>query len=103
WGQEPPDAISFDLVSRSEQRGDPASQTTFNSEWVLVNTGPDPITLLTLRADFYDPDAQLIQSEDIAAIGDDAPLLPGETRPFRVIKPLARDYGRYQVTVLGAE
>ncbi|MEM1240648.1 MAG: hypothetical protein AAGI45_12470 [Cyanobacteria bacterium P01_H01_bin.26] len=103
WGQEPPDAISFDLVSRSEQRGDPASQTTFNSEWVLVNTSPDPINLLTLRADFYDPDAQLIQSEDIAAIGDDAPLLPGETRPFRVIKPLARDYGRYRVTVLGAE
>ncbi|MEO0352394.1 MAG: hypothetical protein AAF282_20325 [Cyanobacteria bacterium P01_A01_bin.15] len=103
WGQEPPDAISFDLVSRSEQRGDPASQTPFNGEWVLVNTGPDPINLLTLRADFYDPSAQLMQSEEIAAIGDDAPLLPGETRPFRVIKTLAGDYGRYQVTVLAAE
>ncbi|MEM7067071.1 MAG: hypothetical protein AAF572_28400 [Cyanobacteria bacterium P01_B01_bin.77] len=76
----------------------------FNAEWMLINTGNYPLQKLKLKADFYDANDRRLQSEDVIAISkNDAPLLPGETRPFRVIKSIAKGYERYTVTVLEAE
>ncbi|MGD1858037.1 MAG: hypothetical protein ACFB2W_27690 [Leptolyngbyaceae cyanobacterium] len=121
WGSIKPDDISFELASRSETFGGvkqdspnsankpekprPAySQSGFDSEWVIINTSDYPINELKLKADFYDSNNQPLQSEDVVAIDtNDAPLLPGESRPFRVVKAVAAGYERYQVTVLEAE
>ncbi|MBE9071000.1 hypothetical protein IQ260_30650, partial [Leptolyngbya cf. ectocarpi LEGE 11479] len=76
----------------------------FNAEWVLINTSDYPLRELKFKADFYDANDRRLQSEDVIAISkNDAPLLPGETRPFRVIESIAKGYARYKVTVLEAE
>ncbi|NEQ52369.1 MAG: hypothetical protein F6K11_19880 [Leptolyngbya sp. SIO3F4] len=89
----------------SESGSQPQSnRAAFNSEWVIINTSDYPINELTLRAEFYDVNDRRLQSEEIIAIeNNDAPLLPGESRPFRVIEAVARGYERYQVTVLKTE
>ncbi|MBX2865090.1 MAG: hypothetical protein KTR27_16180 [Leptolyngbyaceae cyanobacterium MAG.088] len=77
---------------------------TFNAEWVIINTSDIPLRELKLKADFYSANNRLLQSEDVFAIdNNDAPLLPGETRPFRVIKPVVKGYEQYRVTVVEAE
>lgn len=76
----------------------------FNAEWVIINTSDYPLRELKLKADFYDANDRRLQSEEIVAISkNDALLLPGETRPFRVIKSIDKGYERYKVTVLEAE
>ncbi len=87
--------------SNSEPRPEPV---TFNSEWVIINTHDFPISKLKLKVDFYSTNDRLLQSEDVFAIhNNDAPLLSGETRPFRVIQPIVKGYERYKVTVVEAE
>lgn len=82
----------------------PSGPVTFNAEWVVINTSDSPLNELKLKADFYSANNRLLQSEDIMAIhNNDAPLLPGETRPFRVIQPVVKGYERYRVTVVEAE
>ncbi|MEM9485676.1 MAG: FxLYD domain-containing protein [Cyanobacteria bacterium P01_F01_bin.116] len=119
WDIVQPDTFSFELASRSETFGangqtvslnsdtpkpPPASRVGFNSEWVIINTSDYPINELTLKAEFYDANERRLQSEEVVAIeNNDAPLLPGEARPFRVIETVATGYTRYQVTVLKAE
>ncbi|MDV3351039.1 hypothetical protein D0962_15555 [Leptolyngbyaceae cyanobacterium CCMR0082] len=133
WESLESDSIRFELASRSEDVGvsdmaiptkpdnlDPTANTTdktdadqkkpptgpntFNAEWVIINTSDVPIQKLKLEANFYSANDRLLQKEDILAIqNNDAPLLPGEIRPFRVIKPIVSGYTRYQVTVVEAE
>ena len=95
-----PDAADED----EEPSPPPPGPATFNAEWVIINTSDYPIQELTLKADFYDANSQRLQSEEVIVIdNNDAPLLPGETRPFRVIKSVASGYERYKVSVLAAE
>ncbi|MEO0866866.1 MAG: FxLYD domain-containing protein [Cyanobacteria bacterium J06642_11] len=76
----------------------------FNAEWVIINTSNYPLQELKLTTAFYDGNNRQLQTEEVVAISkNDAPLLPGEIRPFRVIKSVASSYERYQVTVLEAE
>ncbi len=90
-----------DAADKKPSQSGPA---TFNAEWVIINTSDYPIQELTLKADFYDANSQRLQGEEVIVIdNNDAPLLPGETRPFRVIKPVASGYERYKVSVLAAE
>ena len=124
WDQLEPEDISFELASRSEEFGvptpvsspadtadsdnpetkTPAGPATFNAEWVIINTSNVPIRELKLKTDFYSNNNQLLQSEDVFVINtNDAPLLPGEMRPFRVVKPVVKGYERYRVTVVGVE
>ena len=113
WETPEPEGTSFELVSRSEQLstdsaaaqdGDKPTTPTFNAEWVISNTSNLPIRELKLKADFYDDNKQLLQTADVSAINtNDAALLPGETRPFRVIVPIADDYERYKVSVAEIE
>lgn len=122
WDQLEPEDISFELASRSEEFGsaetsEPAADdgdpdasssqtgpTTYNAEWVIINTSDIPIRELKLQADFYSANNRLLQSEDVFAIhNNDAPLLPGEIRPFRIIKPVVKGYERYKVTVVEVE
>ena len=71
---------------------------------MIINTSDYPIQELTLKADFYDANSQRLQGEEVIVIdNNDAPLLPGETRPFRVIKSVASGYEHYKVSVLAAE
>ncbi|MEM9266625.1 MAG: FxLYD domain-containing protein [Cyanobacteria bacterium P01_F01_bin.13] len=130
WDSSEPENISFELASRSEELGLPEAallttkpaadgsdtgkadssnepilgRDSFNAEWIITNTSDYPIRELMLRADFYNDNNQRLQTEEIVAIhNNDAPLLPGEVRPFRVIKSVASNYERYEVTVLEAE
>ncbi|ESA37094.1 tetratricopeptide repeat domain protein [Leptolyngbya sp. Heron Island J] len=127
WDQLEPEDISFELASRSEEFSGPtptspqpdatatgnpdakptqtpAGPTTFNAEWVIINTSSVPIRELKLKTDFYSGNNRLLQSEDVFAINtNDAPLLPGEIRPFRVVKPVVKGYERYRVTVVDVE
>ncbi|MGD1949445.1 MAG: hypothetical protein ACFB14_07340 [Leptolyngbyaceae cyanobacterium] len=110
WATPEPDGIRFDLTSRSEKAtqdsefADNAINPSFNAEWVIINTSDLPIHELKLKADFYDDNEQLLQTEDVFAINtNDAALLPGETRPFRVIAPVVSDYERYKVSVAKIE
>ncbi len=125
WDQLEPENISFELASRSEEFGSvdqldtaadnsntenpdaPPSQTgpvIYNAEWVIINTSDVPIRELKLQTNFYSANNRLLQSEDVFAIhNNDAPLLPGEIRPFRVIKPVVKGYERYKVTVVEVE
>ncbi|MEM9807623.1 MAG: hypothetical protein AAF959_20355 [Cyanobacteria bacterium P01_D01_bin.56] len=131
WDSLQPDSINFELASRTEyfsgrsnQSNSSASAGTtnssapennpvppqastannFNAEWVIVNTGSYPLQELKLQTDFYNGNNRHLQIEEVLAISkNDAPLLPGEIRPFRVIKSVASDYERYQVIVLEAE
>lgn len=132
WDALESETLSFELASRSETFGaagtapsappepdssekpgkpdaankepSPSGPATFNAEWVIINTSDYPIQELTLKADFYDANSQQLQSEEVIVIdNNDAPLLPGETRPFRVIKTVASGYERYKVSVLNAE
>ncbi|MEO0396194.1 MAG: FxLYD domain-containing protein [Cyanobacteria bacterium P01_A01_bin.137] len=90
-----------DAADKEPSQSGPAN---FNAEWVIINTSDYPIQELTLKADFYDANSQQLQSEEVIVIdNNDAPLLPGETRPFRVIKAVASGYQRYKVSVLDAE
>lgn len=96
-----------DPIQRSQSQDTdkvPTDTVSFNAEWVIINTNDYPIHELTLKTDFFNGDSNLLQSEEILAIShNDAPLLPGETRPFRVIESVDQDYERYKVTVLDAE
>ena len=93
-----------DKIASESGRPPQSSRASFNSEWVIINTSDYPINELKLKAEFYDINDRRLQSEEIIAIeNNDAPLLPGESRPFRVIEAVARGYERYQVTVLEAE
>ncbi|MEA5462419.1 hypothetical protein [Leptothoe sp. PORK10 BA2] len=84
----------------SKESGSP----TFNAEWVIINTSDYPLSELKLKADFYDANSRPLQSEEIIVIdNNDTPLLPGEVRPFRVIKSVSSGYERYKVSVLEAE
>lgn len=133
WDSLESENISFELASRSEAFGNYAvelltqpddnpeldqtdaakaepsdaqqpSTTGFNAEWVIINTSDYPIHKLKLETDFYDANNRQLHREDVVVISNnDAPLLPGETRPFRVIKSVAKGYERYQVIVLEAE
>jgi hypothetical protein len=88
----------------AEQNQPRSGPVTFNAEWVIINTNDLPISELKLKADFYSINDRLLQSEDVFAIhNNDAPLLPGEMRPFRVIKPIVKGYERYKVTVVEVE
>ncbi|MBT9314656.1 FxLYD domain-containing protein [Leptothoe spongobia] len=98
-----PDSKPGKSSAESASQAQP-SRASFNSEWVIINTSEYPINELKLKAEFYDANDRRLQSEEIIAIeNNDAPLLPGESRPFRVIEAVARGYERYQVTVLEAE
>lgn len=80
------------------------SPRAFNAEWVIINTSNSPIRKLKLKTDFYSENERLLQSEDVLVVqNNDAPLLPGEIRPFRVIKPAVAGHERYQVTVVEVE
>ncbi|MEM1253158.1 MAG: hypothetical protein AAGI69_12040 [Cyanobacteria bacterium P01_H01_bin.21] len=111
WETPEPDGISFELTSRSEKAvqddksaADSATKPSFNAEWVIINTSELPIRELKLKADFYDNNEQLLQTEDVFVINtNDAALLPGETRPFRIITPIASGYRRYKVSVAEIE
>ena len=120
WGSVRSDVLSFELASRSEEisgggqtislnqpateNPGGASRLGFSSEWVVINTSEYPINELTLKADFLDGNNRRLQSEEIVAIeNNDAPLLPGESRPFLVAETVAQGYERYQVTVVAAE
>ncbi len=133
WDSSDTQNISFELASRSEEFGipgaavlstkpapdSPENETTstaerpktpilgrdsFNAEWVITNSGDYPIQKLTLRADFYNANNQRLQTEEIVAIhNNDAPLLVGEIRPFRIIKSISGDYDYYKATVIEAK
>ncbi|MEO1180619.1 MAG: FxLYD domain-containing protein, partial [Cyanobacteria bacterium J06636_28] len=88
----------------ADEKTSQSGPANFNAEWVIINTSDYPVQELTLKADFYDANSQRLQSEEVIVIdNNDAPLLPGETRPFRVIKAVASGYERYKVSVLEAE
>ncbi len=107
--EKPSDAASdgateAESADKPKKSSNPPARPTFNAEWVIINTSEYPLRELKLKADFYDANNRQLQSEEVMAINNnDAPLLPGEIRPFRVIKPVASGYERYKVTVLGAE
>ena len=88
----------------SGQSNAQATLGKFNAEWVIINTSQSPIRKLKLKADFYDRNERLLQSKEVLVIqNNDAPLLMGETRPFRVLEPMVERYERYRVTVLEVE
>ncbi|MEO0866865.1 MAG: hypothetical protein AAFY17_00175 [Cyanobacteria bacterium J06642_11] len=106
WGGDQPAQMSFDLSSRSETVNsyDITDKTYFNAEWEVKNTGDRAIRRLKLQANFYSNSVNLILSEDVLVVyGSDAPMLPDEVRPVRVIKSVDKDYARYDVKVLEAE
>ena len=71
---------------------------------MIINTSDLPIHELQLKADFYDNNEQLLQTEDVFAINPNAAaLLHGETSHLRVIAPVVSDYARYKVSVAKIE
>lgn len=106
WSIKQPAKITFKLANRTENLAtyDEVDKAFFNAEWAITNTGDTPIRKLKLKANFYNQKGQLLQTEDILPVyGSDAPMLPGETRPIQVNESIAKDYARYEVTVLEAE
>ncbi|MFG6096173.1 FxLYD domain-containing protein [Leptothoe sp. ISB3NOV94-8A] len=106
WSFQQPTQVKFALATRSENFNlyDLTDSAFFDAEWSVTNTGDSAIRKLKLQASFYNTNGELILNQDILAVyGSDAPMLPGEVRPVRVIKSIEQDYARYEVTVLEAE
>ncbi|MEM7067072.1 MAG: FxLYD domain-containing protein [Cyanobacteria bacterium P01_B01_bin.77] len=106
WGITQPGQLSFDLTARRESLDvyDLTDSAYFDADWAVTNTSDTAIRQLKLQANFYDAQNKLILSEDILAVyGSDAPMLPDETRPIRVIKSIDKDYTRYDVKVVEAK
>lgn len=106
WDIKQPAQLSFDLTARRESLDiyNLTDSAYFDANWAVTNTSDTAIRQLKLQANFYDSQNKLILSEDILAIyGSDAPLLPNETRPIRVIKSIDKDYTRYDVKVVEAK
>lgn len=106
WEIKQPDQLTFDLTARRESLDiyDLTDSAYFDANWAVTNTGDTAIRQLKLQANFYNSENKLILTEDILAIyGSDAPMLPDETRPIRVIKSIAKDYARYEVKVIEAK
>ncbi|MBE9069422.1 hypothetical protein IQ260_22510, partial [Leptolyngbya cf. ectocarpi LEGE 11479] len=106
WDIKQPAQLSFDLTARRESLDiyDLTDSAYFDADWAVTNTGDTAIRQLKLQANFYDSQDKLILSEDILAVyGSDAPMLPNETRPIRVIKSIDKDYARYDVKVVEAK
>ncbi|MEM6254678.1 MAG: hypothetical protein AAF821_17325 [Cyanobacteria bacterium P01_D01_bin.156] len=98
------DNAQSDTPSIATQKNDTANVGDFNAEWVLINSSNYPLRKLKLRVSFYNSRDRRLQIEEIMAVSkNDAPLLSGEIRPFRVIKSIPSGYERYQVTVLEAK
>ncbi|NEQ52370.1 MAG: hypothetical protein F6K11_19885 [Leptolyngbya sp. SIO3F4] len=106
WAGQQPTQLNFDLNTRGESFDvyDIGDSAYFKAEWVVSNTGDTAIRRLKFQTDFYNRQNQLILSKDVLAVyGSDAPMLPGEVRPVKVITSIDQDYGRYEVTVVEAE
>lgn len=106
WEIQQPPQLDFDLTARSENVNiyDLTDSAYFNAEWAVTNTSDTAIRKLKLQIDFYNQQDDLFLSEEILAVyGSDAPMLPDEVRPVRVIKSIDKDYERYEVTVVEAE
>lgn len=103
WDSQPPAQLTFDLTSRNENLGvyDITDSAFFDAEWAITNTSDAPIRQLKLQVTFYNTQDQPILTEEVLAIyGSDAPMLPNEVRPIRVIESVDKDYARYEVTVV---
>ncbi|MEM6254677.1 MAG: FxLYD domain-containing protein [Cyanobacteria bacterium P01_D01_bin.156] len=106
WGFQQPAQLTFDLRARSENLKvyDITDSAYFDAEWAFTNTSDVAIRRLKLQVNFYNASGKLILSEDVLAVyGSDAPMLPKEVRPVRVISSIDKDYARYEVKVLEAE
>ena len=106
WAAGKVEQPTFALASRTEQVNsyEITDSAYFDAQWTVTNTGDSVIRQLKLQANFYNLAGKLILSEDVLAVyGSDAPMLPGEVRPLRVITSIDKDYGRYEVVVLEVE
>ncbi len=106
WSFQHPSQLDFDLTARSENVNiyDLTDSAYFDAEWAVTNTSDTAIRKLKLQVDFYNQQGTLFLSEDVLVVyGSDAPMLPDEVRPVRVIKSIDKDYERYEVTVVEAE
>ena len=81
-----------------------SGSTYHTGVFAITNTGDVAIRELKLQQTFYNGANKVIESNDLYWISsDDAPLLPGETRPHRRVSSVTPDYARYVLTVLEAE
>lgn len=106
WGFQQPAQLNFDLRGRSENINsyDITDSTYFDAEWAVTNTGDTAIRQLKLQVNFYSNSGDILLSEDVLVVyGSDAPMLPSEVRPIRVIESIDKDYARYEVKVIEAE
>ncbi|MEM9807622.1 MAG: hypothetical protein AAF959_20350 [Cyanobacteria bacterium P01_D01_bin.56] len=106
WGGQQPAQLNFDLRARKENINsyNVTDSTYFDAEWTVKNTGDTALRQLKLQVNFYSNSGKIILSEDVLAVyGSDAPMLPNEVRPIRVIESIDKDYARYEVKVLEAE
>ncbi|MEA5462420.1 FxLYD domain-containing protein [Leptothoe sp. PORK10 BA2] len=97
---------TFSLGARAENLNsyDITDSAYFDAQWAVTNIGDSAIRQLKFQVNFYNLSGKLILSEDVLAVyGSDAPMLPGEVRPLRVITSIDKDYGRYEVMVSEVE
>ncbi|MEO1591104.1 MAG: hypothetical protein AAFU71_07410, partial [Cyanobacteria bacterium J06632_22] len=104
WDLIPPSNMDLEMTARRDQFDQYSSSAYHDAVYAFTNTGEVAIQQLKLHMKFFnDRDTPIGENDVLVVYGDDAPILPGETRPVRTIQSLPKDYARYTVTVVEAE
>ncbi len=104
WDLIPPANMDVEIAARKDQFDEYPGSAYHDAVYAFTNTGEVAIQQMKLRMAFFNDRGTPIGDNDVLVVyGDDAPLLPGETRPIRTIQSLPKDYVRYTMTVVEAE